>query len=281
MLPLPPPPSASDQGTGTQTVPDVIGLPEDLARRVLADAGFAGTVTTTQVQTAGPTGVVATQEPVFGQPLGDTVSIALSAPATMPDLVGVDIDEARTRLEELGAVVLVDRLVAPTAATGTVVSTTPGAGDAVAAEVTLAVSDLGEALALGTVPTVEGSGCREVGKGSVDGVLVEASVLCRPRLEDPATVTWNLSRLVSGLTATVGVSDTSTSGPARVRILGDGVPLVEVDVALGTSAPVLVPLAGVLRLTIEVTTTASSADVLLGDANLVGERADLDALAAL
>jgi serine/threonine-protein kinase len=96
-------------------VPSVAGRTEAEARRILSAAGLTAEVVDERVfDAAVPAGSVVRQDPAQGQlQRGGTVTLTLSQGPRMvevPDLTGVQLDEARRRLEELGFEVRVNRI---------------------------------------------------------------------------------------------------------------------------------------------------------------------------
>ncbi len=147
--------------------------------------------------------------------------------------------------------------------------------------VVLVLADPGEALTLATLSRVEGTSCRSVSRAGLNSTPVEDSVECSPRPGRDATATWVIGRHASLLEFLAGTSDAGATGSAVLRVSGDGVPLAEVPLRYGAADQVSVDVRGVLRLTVEVSTTATEAPtVVLGDARLRATAADIDAIMA-
>jgi eukaryotic-like serine/threonine-protein kinase len=86
-------------------VPDVAGYEEAAARLLVESAGLM--VTTEQTQTSAPKNVVVNSRPPAGTALnpGRAVTLVVSAGAptiTVPDVVGLTLQDARMRIEEAG-----------------------------------------------------------------------------------------------------------------------------------------------------------------------------------
>jgi serine/threonine-protein kinase len=96
--------SVSD-GPQRVLIPDVTGYDEETARLLVESAGL--TVNVERAQTAAPRGVVVNSRPPAGTALnpGRPVSIVVSQGAptiTVPDVVGLTLQDARPKIEEAG-----------------------------------------------------------------------------------------------------------------------------------------------------------------------------------
>ncbi|MFC7961306.1 PASTA domain-containing protein [Rhodococcoides kroppenstedtii] len=277
------PAALAEEGDGTErSMPSVLGLDVDVARQVLADAGLGSIeVRTVDRPAAGPAGSVVTQDPAAGSTGVDAVSLTLSSPVLIPDVIGKSVADARAQLEKAGAAVQLDPIIDPTLPASTVRDVYPPVGSEAPSVITLTVVDTGDALSLATVGTVDSSGCSTVDEAVLNGTSVGSSVSCEPGNRS-GYVEYALSRGATALDALVGTDDRGGAGGARVRILGDGRELAAVDVSLGRTVPVRVDTRNVLRLRIEVTgaSGATAPDVVLGDARLSGTPAGLDLIAA-
>jgi serine/threonine-protein kinase len=123
----------------TVTVPNVIGLDEERARATLAQAGFDGTIETTEEESLEDEGSVATVTPDEGQPIAPdgTITLGISTGSVgLPDVLGRTEADARGVLTAAGfrdsqiSTEEVDSDQPP----GTVVATTPGGGSAASAD---------------------------------------------------------------------------------------------------------------------------------------------------
>lgn len=260
-----------DASDGT-SMPDVLGLGEAAARRALADAGIDATIRTTQRSAAGPAGLVLDQEPGPGDPPREQVGLVLSRRASMPQVSDMSLADARGALEQLGAVVRVDRVVRPDQKPGRVLDSAPTAGEPLGPTVVLQVSDPGQAIGLAELEMIDGD-CDQVSGGSVNGRTLASSIACSPTSDSPSHGVWNLGRKVAVLTAVLGVEDTGTAAPGRVRILADDEVVLDRTVEFGTDVEVRLPVDGILRLRVETTTTSEDEPtVVLGDAMLVSSQ---------
>lgn len=261
-------------------MPDVRGLTEQQARQALADHGISGgLVTVDQTPHLANAGIVVAQDPVAGTTAPTKVVLSLPVKPTMPNLVGKPETEARTTLQEQGAEVTLTREYDPTATVGAVIRSTPGAGEPLTEISTLVIAAPAATVALGEI---ESSGWCSSGEATINGTMHSASVTCTAYTESRHTV-WLLNRKVARLTAVVGLDDHSDpNATVRVTVTGDGKRLWRETVAYGTGRPLEVGLKGVLRVVVTVQRTdrsqADSAEVALGEAQLLGAQADLDGL---
>ncbi|MFD5867693.1 PASTA domain-containing protein [Corynebacterium sp. NPDC060344] len=145
------------KGQAPVKVPDVVGLSLDDARKVIEDAGLTvADVTEEFSETYDPRAVLSvTPDPGTGLARGSDVTLAVNNGIEVPDVEGLTLDEARTKLEEAGLTVRdVTRSESSPRKAGQIDSTTPQAGTMVEptnATIDLVVSDRVE------VPNILGS----------------------------------------------------------------------------------------------------------------------------
>jgi len=265
-----------------QPMPSVLGLNRDVAQTVLTDAGLAGAnVAFVDSPAAGPVGMVISQKPAAGTASVDQIELTVSVPAPTPDVLGRPMQDVRSQLEQLGAVVEIVPQFTPSVPKNQVVDVNPKPGEIMPTVVSLVVGDPGDALTLASVNEVDRDDCGTVDSATVNANSIGKSVECKPG-SSASYVEYSLSRQSAAMEATVGTDDRGGSGPAHVVVLGDGRELAVADVWLGQSVPIRADLNGVVRLRIEATTTDSkqAPTVVLGDARLLGLREGLDAIAA-
>lgn len=272
-------PGASATTTSaTGAMPDVLGMAEVYARRAVTDAGVTATVTVAKRQAAGPAGHVVDQAPAPGE-RAEAVTLTISTPATLASYAGRPAADVRTALEQLGAVVTVRRVVHPTAAAGTVVASRPAAGQPLPAAVELDVADPGDPLSLTDVSSIGEDACRTNSDIHVAEQVFETAVTCtRENADDAPYVEYDVSRRAQALRMTVGVDNRGRQGSGVVAVYGDGRLLSRAAVSFGKATPVTVPVTGVIRLRIQVTTPEEGPTVVLGDPALLGEADQLEAL---
>ncbi|MBO4365132.1 MAG: PASTA domain-containing protein [Eggerthellaceae bacterium] len=133
-------------------VPDVVGMSSDAARYELLNAGFQ--VDTKSQLTQDNFGIVLSSDPAAGakKKEGSTVTITVSASRTIPDVIGMDVEAAKTKLQEEGAELVLVVSQASNQPENTVISVEPAAGEAFNPqdEITLTVASHA------TVPNVVG-----------------------------------------------------------------------------------------------------------------------------
>ncbi|MYR71431.1 MULTISPECIES: Stk1 family PASTA domain-containing Ser/Thr kinase [unclassified Streptomyces] len=121
------------RGPEVLKVPDVEGLSLPDARRQLKEAGFEQGMVTREFSEEVARGEVVRTDPPVGteRHAGSGVALVVSegAPVDVPDVTGLDVEDATAELAEAGlkAKVLPDRIEAPEAA-GEVAKQTPGSG---------------------------------------------------------------------------------------------------------------------------------------------------------
>jgi len=120
------------------SVPTMVGLPLDEARRQVEAAGLAF-VTGEAVPSDQPAGTVIASVPAGGQPLTPGMQVVVhpsagpvpdttAATVPVPDVLGVLLDAARQRIERAGLVCVVDVPVPSDQPAGTIVSILPNPG---------------------------------------------------------------------------------------------------------------------------------------------------------
>lgn len=256
------------------TLPNVLGLPVAAARQAYSDAGVDPTrITEHPIPYVGEPGSVVEQRPLAATRITDqlkTVDLRVAAPATMPDLVGVGGDDARARLNELGAgattVVRYDPAVQP----GEVAATRPPAGQPVPPRVDVIVSESPSSVDLEDLEP-ESSDCGTATSG----------IDCQLYSGDTAVATYTINAKVTSFEASASL-DGPSSATAELEVRRDGRVLgsyglttrardIEVDVPDGGKR-----LSLVIRRTGHGTSTLTAQ---VRDARIVGARSGIDALA--
>lgn len=265
-------------------MPDVRGLAQSEAESALADAGIpAAIVQVSSREAAGVAGLVVEQTPRFGAENPTEVSLLVSAPATVPDLVGQPERAASEVLLALGARVdRSQRYVAGTAP-GLVVEVQPVAGSPLGDAVSMTVSEPAASIYLNQIERISG-GCSSA-RESMNGREYPQSLTCsatsKPQLSE-----WLINRAGTDFVGTLGVPDKGPVDAAvSIRILADGVEVGSYSASYGAPVEFRVPVAGTLRLGVEVTAVnlperpSNSWSAVLGDARLEGSSVALAALA--
>lgn len=238
-------------------MPDVRGLSEADARQVIADAGYeASIVKTSQAPSVLAKGTVASQDPVAGTKDPTSITLALSVPATTPDLVGKSLEDATTALADMGAQPAVKRVYEANAQPGNVLRSDPQPGQPLTAAPTLTVAAAGSTARLTDLKST--GDCGSTSSGTVNGTQITDGVSCTAR-DEPRPTYWILGRSLNRLKATVGLTDSSDqSARAHVQITADGRPLLDRDFGYGESAPLDADISGVLRLDVSVSTVGGN-----------------------
>ena len=273
-----------DENPSDRHMPDVRGLDAETALEVLADAGIAPAAVSMEEQPwAGTVGVIVEQEPRFASPNPEEVTLRVSEPASVPDLIGDDADAAATELEDLGAIVRSVQRYEAGADAGTVLSSDPDPGMDLAPEIEIEVAAPSSSVFLASIPLVEGNCDR--GEIEVDGQDHPDALTCRIR-GDEVEHEWVLSRVVARIEGTIGVPDTGSSDAAvSVEILADGETIDTVSTSYGQPATIDVSVPDALRLTLrsravgeDEDDSTPTTDLVLADLRLIGGSDDLNRL---
>lgn len=274
-------PAFATAETGAR-MPDVRGLPEDLAREVLADAVPGADAAVVDYRPwAGDRGTVIEQRPAFGTIDPRGLALTVSEPTVVPDLLGQPLPEAIEELERQGARVEVERRYEQGAATDTVLGLAPGVGSPLPALVRIIASERTSSILLGNLAPVEGR-CSGI-EVAVDGQRYPDALDCRVG-SGTEPLSWLVSRSVQRIEGVVGVRD---DGPTDLRlqieVLVDGESIEQVEVGYGAPAVLDVDVSDALRVTLQVShvdpdDAPFSSSVILADVRLVGGAAALNTL---
>lgn len=267
---------AMDQTGQSATMPSVVGLTEDVARRAVTDAGIGVEIKIVRTPSAGREGRVVEQSPQVGEAT-DHVTLTLSSSAKMPDVVGQDMEDARAELESLGAVVLVDLKVSPDRPARSVLSTSPATGRTIPDQVTFVVAHPGDGAALTRVDAADAKSCRSGGSSQAAGRSFATTLTCRPGGGDPASISYGVDGKAQFLTAQVALADRATA-PAEVEVLGDGKVLKKISVQPGRVNKLSVGIDRRRNLTVRVT-SRDGTTVVIGDPTLLGDSVELKSIA--
>lgn len=265
------------------TLPNVLGLGVDEARQAYSDAGVdASTITVESVPYVAQAGTVVEQRPPAAAELprgGDKVELVLAEPARMPDLTGMDGDEARRRLAEIGVgattLVRYESAVEP----GQVARTRPAAGAPARPDATLILSEAPSSVDLSALAP-ESSDC-SIDSRDVDGDTFDDALICS-LYDAEVAAEYAINDRVSGFEGTLGLAE---GAPARARALvivrTDGREAARLE-ATASAQPFDVRVPGGSTLEIEIQREDRGDDVVevvLGDARIVGARSGIDELA--
>lgn len=270
---------AISEGIAT-VVPDVRGMNLNDATQALADLNLApDAITTSEIPWAGTPGLVVAQDPVVGSAFEGKLHLTLSAPATVPDLVGKTQSEAMNTLLALGVQPVIDKKFDPSKTTGSVIALAPEPGSPLTDDLTITVADVGASVLLSTLDSASGYGGCSTGTVSVNGKSYGNAMSCRSgSTSDEQISAWVVGRHGTRFTALLGVPDTdSTDARVVVRVLADGVEVQRVEAAYGAPAGIDVDISNVLRLEIAVSSPTRSPAVL-ADALIKGTTDQIDLL---
>lgn len=234
-------------------MPNILGLPIVDARQVLSGAGIELSVVTEEPQPfGGESGIVLSQDPAPGTPPPSAVTLTLSQATAVPDMVGADLEVASQILEDLGVRVVAVPVYVAGATEGTVLSSSPVAGEPLSTELTVEVASEGSAVFLSDLKAVD-SDCR-YRDVSVNGTAWNDAIECAPRYEESKESDYLLNREIDTFSATIGISDRSEAGVSlRYEVFVDGTSVFETTLGYGQTAVVDVSTQGALRLTFRTT----------------------------
>lgn len=251
------------------SMPDVRGLTQDEAAQVLADSGFAATIITFEDAPSGlPEGTVVMQSPVFGTAAPDAIVIGIATSTTMPPLTGADRQEAVATLSDLGVAVTVVFQYDAKATIGTVLSTSPAAGQPLGDTATVTLTTPGSSIALGELRRLDGD-CRPTRQVVLRGTEYPSAVQCHADSE-MSTTTWALGAKGDLFTATAGIDDDETPGTsATIELLADGAVIKTEKVAFGEPVKISSPMTGVIQLSVRVSAPAE-VEIVLAGASIAG-----------
>ena len=260
----------TDAAGGVPVLPDVRGLLLVDAQQAVVDAGLPlDVVETADAPSALAAGTVLRQDPVGGTSKVSKVTLYVSVPGAVPDLVGRTADEARTALLQLGAEFEQQQVFDPGAAEGTVLALDPPPGSPLASTITVTVAGPAASIFLADLRPIEG-GCSK-DDTSINGTDFPNSLLCSAGSYE-STAAYLVDRVTTSLDMTVGISDDSDTDVAvHMVVLADGRPVAAVDVGYGQSREISVPTSNVLRLEIQYSASGDgSGRLALGNARVTG-----------
>lgn len=267
-------PQEAQAHTEAEVMPDVVGLPEQAARRALADSGITAAITTGTTMFAGESGRVVTQDPAPGADVVDEVTLTLSEPVIAPSVTGLDAAAAREQLSGLGAAALLNFVVTAAAEPGVVIASSSIPGDPLPEVVTLDVADPGSAREVAELPLVESSGCRSstvtIDSDRTSGFVCDGQQGESPHLE------VDLQGKAVYLSLTLAIADADEGGRAIVAVRADDRTVRSVEVG---PTPVSLRLdlgeAQTLVIQADFPTGLDRVRVLIGSLLVHGDEADL------
>ncbi len=239
------------ENSAAGTVPNVLGLLEEQARQVMTDAGLSpSSIVFETIPAAGEVGTVVNQDPPPGSLMGGAVKIYLGEATTMPELVALDLAQARTQLAQLGARPSVISRFDAAVREGVVIETNPKAGAPLTAEVQLVVGDAASSVFVTELSAIEQQCSTD--QVTANAVDFDVALVCSPRSENVAATEYALNRMATAFSATLSHADDGGLGvPVTFTVYVDGVRAGAWTVAFGQSIPIEVPIQGALRLRLE------------------------------
>ena len=162
------------RGVEQKKVPDVVGKTQEDATKAITDAGLTLGAITQEYSSSVASGQVVSSDPAAGTSVAHSSAVAIVVSrgrqtATVPDVTGMNVDQARTTLEAAGLKLGTQtQAFSDSAALGTVVSSNPAAGangvyngDSVAVTISKGPENV-------TVPDVNGKSEEEAKKALED-----------------------------------------------------------------------------------------------------------------
>ena len=122
------------RGVEQKKVPDVVGKTQDEATKAITDAGLTVGSITQEYSGTVESGKVVSTDPKAGTSINHSSAVAISVSrgrqtATVPDVTGMTVDQAKTTLEAAGLKLGTQtQAFSDTVASGQIISTSPAAG---------------------------------------------------------------------------------------------------------------------------------------------------------
>lgn len=200
---------------GGRTLPDTVGMDQAQATQLLQDGGFS--VAASDVVSDGNVGKVVEQDPAPGRRVdpGTVVALGVGVERSVPDVEGMNLDDAKQALEKRGIARLRIEYENSDSEEGTVISASPAAGTVVTENdvVTLVVAQPY------TVPDVAGLSSEEAHEAVARAGLTPKEVLVASDEESGTVVSTDPgagATLKQGATVTLNVSSPYPSTPYAV-----------------------------------------------------------------
>jgi hypothetical protein len=264
------------------SMPNVLGLDEQAARQALADSGVEPSrIASREVPQVGERGIVVDQVPAATMPSGSgEVVLALSVPATVPQLVGKLDVQAREELERLGATVAIEGRYRPGSSEGTVLAVEPAPGAPLTGSAALTIAEAPSSVFLSQLTSVDSDCATET--VNLDGSERKDAIVCDLAPSGESVAEYVLNRRVDLLRTTVGVGDRAPTGSsATFRVVVDGRTARTETVTLGSTQQLVVPTRGALRVRLEARAVGRTSGIraVWASPAFQGGRATIDALA--
>jgi hypothetical protein len=275
-----------EQSASVDTMPSLLGLTEQRARQVLADASVdLKRVSTTMQPYAGEQGVVIGQTPLSGSSLGSSaIVLTVSTPAKMPPLEGMSLDGARDMLTQIGASVLVETRYQPSTKENTVLETRPAVGAPLTDRATLVIAEPPSAVFLSQLQSISSSCGAET--LNVAGVSRSDALVCQPGEDSPSVMEYLLNRRVAEFQTVLGLGDRGArDASVTFRVFVDGRRATLVTLAFGQTQKITIPVVSALRIRIEAAINRPSqsdeeVQAVFANARFLGGQSAIDELIA-
>ncbi len=254
--------------TTTTTAPEMPDVVDDTlsdAKDELAALGVDD-VRVSEVEHISKPGTVLDQVPSAGNDINGPVDLTVSkALAPMPDWTTKLIAEARKYFDERGVKITIEDALDDTVVEGTIIASTPSAGQTISSEVRLRVAKTPVTKFLAETEVVEqstscGSEVR-AGDVGVNGATQLRSIYSSGNSfnqNSPCSYDYNLGRDWVRLKGGIGIADTSNSDlQCRFEVFVDGNSVFNQTIPFGQLLPLDLDMTNVLRLHLVVTPTTS------------------------
>lgn len=258
-------------------MPDVVGLNESIAVRVLSDSGVASPVSVETVKAPGPAGRVLSQSPEPGVSDPGAVNLEISEAILLPDVVGKSLEDARAELSSLGVQVAATRVVDPTATSGEILSTNPEAGQEAPLNIEVVVADEGERFPLINLPYGQEREWSKENDYIYGPTTFATALLGVPDDGDDTVVEFAVEGRAKVLTFTLGVEEAAPGTKVNVAVGADGEEVESYTAVAGETADARLAVEDVqlLRFTLAPLDVDDPPTVIIGDPDLRGDTTSL------
>ncbi len=258
--------------TQPSKMPDLVGATLADAKAELTDLDVAD-VRITEVEHVTAPGTVLDQVPSAGSRITGPVDLTVTkALPPMAEWAGKLVAEAQTYFDERGVTVTIEEVLDDTVADGTIISSTPAAGQSIGSEVKLSVATTPTTKFLGEYGVVDDCGL-QYGDISVNGSTQLDSTYWASHSwgSGSSTCEFDLGRDWSRIKGSIGIWDGSDSAlQCRVEIFADGTAVFDQTAWLGMLAPFEIDVTNALRVKIVVTSNRLDGSCVLATARFVG-----------
>lgn len=253
--------SSSDDGSATVggaadrvLMPDVVGLTVNEAMEALVDSGIPPSIVIeVETEWIDEPGRVVTQRPVQGQLDPGGVFLGVSVAATVPEVIGLPVEQALPRLQSIGIVPVTERRYEPGVDAGTVLETRPAAGATATGNLTV-ISAAAPSAVFATSVSASERDCSIRSDLDIAGADQETGLRCRMRTgaDDPTRQTYQVESLADAFTAVAGLPGSAAEGTVvGLTVVVDGVERESVLLVPRAQAELEIDLVGATELVLE------------------------------